>query len=491
MNSIDFVEDARGGAYAAVIVGTGFASAFFLQEWLRHAPRDAATLVIDRGRVHSLPWQIEHRRNSDVDRSGTYRREGLPNKDWFFTIGFGGSSSCWTGCVPRMLPNDFQMQSQYGVGRDWPIDYAELEPYYAEVEQTMAVSGPSDYTLGPRSAPFPQPAHNLCEPELHLQKAYPGLYYPQATARPRVSVGRRPRCCASADCVRCPVDSKFTIQNAMSHVFEDPRVSVLLNAEVTRVDARAGRVRAVHYNHLGREHSVECDFVALGANAIFNPAILLRSGIEHPLLGRRLHEQLSTSVTFDLDGMGNFQGSTMITGQGYMFYDGPHRKRHGGCMTEFLNTPRWLLRHEFGRWTERMRMQFVVEDLPLEDNRVYVDSDGSVVASFNQYSDYGLRGLQKVKTYADEIAGILPVEKIAFEPSFRDKGLPRISEKHVQGTVVMGHSAADSVVDRDLIHHELRNLAVLGSSAFPTGAPANPTLTLSALSIMAARRLWA
>jgi len=487
---MNVIEDTESLQYAIVMVGSGFASTFFLREWLAHAPEGAQVLVIDRGRVNLLEWQLQNDRNSDIDSSRTYRRDGHQNKGWFFTIGFGGSSNCWTGCVPRMLPNDFELLTKYGVGRDWPLTYDELEPYYVEVEETMAVSGPSDYNLSRRSKPFPQPPHNLCEPELHLRAAYPGQYYPQATARARVAVGSRPACCASAHCVRCPINSKFTIMNGMKDVFEDPRVSVLLDAEVTRIDHGAGQVTAVQYRRSGQDHTVRGDFVALGANAIFNAAILLRSEIKHPLLGRRLHEQVSTSVTFDLKGMKNLQGSTMITGQGYMFYDGDHRSNYGGCMTEFLNTPRWLLRHEFDRWTERMKMTFVVEDLPLEDNRVYLDSEGRVVVSFRRYPDYGLRGLRQVHKYADEIAGLLPVESLSFDPKFEDRGLPRTSEKHIQGTVVMGNSADDSVVDRNLIHHGLRNLAVLGSSAFPTGAPANPTLTLSALSLMSARSLW-
>ena len=65
------------------------------------------------------------------------------------------------------------------------------------------------------------------------------------------------------------------------------------------------------------------------------------------------------------------------------------------------------------------------------------------------------------------------------------------TESHILGTAVMGDDSATSVVDAALIHHRVRNLLVLGSSAFPTAAPANPTLTLSALSRMAARKLWA
>jgi choline dehydrogenase-like flavoprotein len=44
------------------------------------------------------------------------------------------------------------------------------------------------------------------------------------------------------------------------------------------------------------------------------------------------------------------------------------------------------------------------------------------------------------------------------------------------------------VLDKNLVHHHYRNLFVLGSGAFTTFSPNNPTLTLSALSLLAADR---
>jgi len=53
----------------------------------------------------------------------------------------------------------------------------------------------------------------------------------------------------------------------------------------------------------------------------------------------------------------------------------------------------------------------------------------------------------------------------------------------------MGEDPATSVVDRNLVHHQVRNRYVLGNSTFPTGAPANPTLTNTALATRAAEMM--
>src|SRR5262249_43977216 len=42
----------------------------------------------------------------------------------------GGSTWHWQAIYVRMLPNDFRMHEQYGVGFDWPISYRDIEPWY-------------------------------------------------------------------------------------------------------------------------------------------------------------------------------------------------------------------------------------------------------------------------------------------------------------------------------------------------------------------------
>jgi choline dehydrogenase-like flavoprotein len=53
----------------------------------------------------------------------------------------------------------------------------------------------------------------------------------------------------------------------------------------------------------------------------------------------------------------------------------------------------------------------------------------------------------------------------------------------------MGDDPRQSVVDRFQRSHDHRNLYIAGSSTFPTGATANPTLTLAALSLRTAKHI--
>lgn len=54
---------------------------------------------------------------------------------------------------------------------------------------------------------------------------------------------------------------------------------------------------------------------------------------------------------------------------------------------------------------------------------------------------------------------------------------------HLMGTTRMGATPSNSVVDRDCRVHGYGNLFVAGSSVFPTGGFANPTLTIVALAL--------
>jgi choline dehydrogenase-like flavoprotein len=467
-------------AYDVVAIGSGFATSFFLWGLLREPGRERLrALVLERGPLVPHDWQVRHRLSSPVDyETAIHHRASVP-KEWRFNIGFGGGSNCWTGHVPRMLPADFRMASTYGVGRDWPVGYDDLEPHYETAEAIMAVSGPADRHPYPKRGPYPQPPHRMNLPDQILQRAQPEWIFALPTVRARVATPTRGVCCANGVCNICPVDAKFTILNGMADLYADKRITLLCDAEAFAIETSAGRASAVLYRHRGREHSARADMVLLGANGIFNPALMLRSGFSHPMLGRNLHEQGGFRARVYLDGIDSFQGSSHRSAVNYALYDGPHRRTHAACIIEHANVAR--LRPEFGRWREVMELSATVEDLPDPRNHVAQGSgDDKPTVVFQGYGDYHHRGMAAAQAALERILAPLPVERI-------DVYIPSVATKaHIQGTTVMGNDPQDSIIDRYLRHHQVRNLFVLGSGCFPTGAPANPTLTICALSLWAA-----
>jgi len=470
--------------YDVVIVGTGFASSFFLMRYLEHAPDACRILVLERGNEDTKAWQLANGKNTSIDPD-TLIENQTPAKEWYTSPGFGGNSKCWMGGTTRMMPGDFKLHSRYGVGMDWPVSYDDLEGHYGTVEQVMLVAGPA-VTPMPRSRPLPLVPHRFSDPDVLLNQHFPEGWYPMSTARASVYTGQRGICCASGSCGTCPVDAKFTIQNGLARIYQDPRVTLRLRAEVQTVETSGGIATAVNALREGREERYAGDLIVLGASALFNPHILLRSGFTHPLIGRRLHEQMPIYVTLDLKGVKAYTGSTVLSGLGYLFYDGAHRADHAACMIEtwsspFAYRPDDALRIERGRWNERMMLGFLFDDLPSERNRVTVSAHdpSRVNVYFDDYSEYAKKAADRIPQMIDKLAEALPIERIVGSTMGS-------TAAHIQGTVVMGDDPATSVVDRHLIHHDYRNLMVLGASAYPTASPAYPTLTVSALSLWAA-----
>ena len=471
-----------------VVVGTGFASSFFLHEYLQHAPDAARVLVLEKGKKLPYAWKRQHGRNSDV-RFDRLIENRTPEKAWVQNVAFGGGA-CWTGNTPRFLPSDFALRSEHGIAADWPLDYADLEPYYAEVEVLMGIAGAEGGPY-PRSSPYPCPAHPLNALDRLLAQKYPGQLVPMPSARSSSSARtQRPRCCADGICSLCPVTAKFQVDLHFTGVFDDPRVRLLTEASAERLDVGRGSVEAVVYAQGGREQRARCELVAVGAHAILTPFLLLRSGLEDPALGRNLNEQVTVDVQVDLDGVDNYDGGQAVTGWGTMLLEHGRRGEFAGCAVEGWNVP-WL-RAERGRWRQRGLLKLVFEDEPQWQSRVSIagpDAEKPEV-SYAGHSEWLRSAFEHLDTTVEGLLEGLPIQDYRIVRPGDKRAGDLGGAAHIQGTTRMGLDPETSVVDPDLRHHRLRNLLVLGSGAFPSCPAGNPTLTLSALSIRAARRLF-
>jgi choline dehydrogenase-like flavoprotein len=274
------------------------------------------------------------------------------------------------------------------------------------------------------------------------------------------------------------VDAKFTIDNSGMGVYEDSRVEVRYGAQVHHLTLASNRAQKVHFVQEGKEQQAAAEAFALGANAIFNAHILLNSGDANVHTGKGIGEQIGTQVTLYLDKLACVGGSTYVPANGYMLYDGAHRKEFAACLIESSNAP--FVRMERGKWRDMAIFRMVFEELPLAHNYVAPSPDRlKPEVHFQGPSEYVRKGIANMERKAAGLFSCLPVEKIEF-------GVPFPTESHILGTSRMSNDPKEGVVDKGLIHHQYRNLFVLGSGSFTTYSPANPTLTLSALSLYAA-----
>jgi choline dehydrogenase-like flavoprotein len=200
-----------------------------------------------------------------------------------------------------------------------------------------------------------------------MKAALSELFFQQPTARFSRPFGSRPACCNNGVCRQCPIDAKFTVQNSLAALYEDPRVQLLCGATVRRVNTRHDVATGAEYEFSGREQRADAELVALGAGGIHNPFLLLRSGFDDPGLGRHLHEQTGVFIDVELDGVENFDGSTSITALGYMLYAGAHRRERAATLFEFWNAPH--LRNQRGKWRQFLRVKALVEDLPSPESQ--------------------------------------------------------------------------------------------------------------------------
>ena len=470
--------------YDVIVAGTGFASTFFLKKYLQKNKIPKKILVLERGQLFSHEERLKIKRGEHSDFSGVNEQwdQQIINRNekkvWPFTTGFGGCSNCWWGCTPRFMPSDFKMNTLFGIEKDWPVSYEDLDRYYYEAEELMSISGPED-TPFPRKGKYPLPPHTFSGVDRILHETYGNKYISQPTARASRPTKGRNACMTKSTCDVCPTNAKFTIENSAMGVYENEQIELVYGAQVYSLETAGNLAKKVLYVKDGRDYEVSGEVIVLGANPFFNTNILLNAGDKNPLTGKGFGEQMGMQVLIYLDGMNNTGGSTWVNANGYMLYDGAHRKDFAACLIETNNAP-YYIRLERGKWLNMASFRMIFEDLPLETNYVTTTSNKLIPeVNFKGRSDYTLKAVENMKKVMPDLLSCLPVEKLKYLDPFPNEG-------HIIGGTRMGKYASDSVVDKNMIHHQYRNVFVLGAGSFTTQSASNPTLTLSALSLFSA-----
>ncbi len=148
----------------------------------------------------------------------------------------------------------------------------------------------------------------------------------------------------------------------------------------------------------------------------------------------------------------------------------------------------WSKIADLSREFERIEVMSLVEHYPHPDNRVTLSDQQDLLGMPRIHVDLEwrqgqLEDIQRGSTLMLEAIQEAIPEMGEFQLPKSEEAFYSNTAHHLMGTTRMGSDVRTSVVDRDCKVHDIGNLFIAGSSVFPTGGFANPTLTILALAI--------
>ena len=418
----------------------------------------------------------------------------------------GGTTTHWAGATPRFMDYEFKTKSTYGSVKganllDWPVSLKDMEPYYTRAEDAIGSTH-----RGGRAA---LPANNNYKVFAEGAKRVGYKFYatgPYGTnAEP---YDGRPG--SIQDGFNFQGDkngSKWsTAKREIPRALETGLLDLRTNAHVTKITHnKEGLVDGVIYRDVdGNEQRQAAQVVIVSGNSIESPRLLLLSessmfpdGLANSSgeVGRNYMRHLTGSMYARFEKpVKMWRGETMAGFCADEVKHNPNRGFVGGYYMETLALgPAFLSSFlDPGAWgrefTDMMDgyeniagMWIVGEDMPQSNNRVTLNKDvkdqyGNPVP--NVHFDEHKNDLA-MRNYAFEKAEKL-YEAVGAVQTWRTPPYP---STHNLGTNRMSAKPKDGVVNKWGRSHDIKNLYVADGSVMTTGAAANPTLTITALSI--------
>ena len=490
--------------YDVIIIGTGAGGGTMAHAL---AATGARILLVERGDF--VPQEDENWSPAAVWRDMRYRtserwlddrgREFQPYTHYCV----GGNTKFWGSVLYRLRREDFQaVEHAEGVSPAWPIDYDTLEPYYDRAECLYQVHG--QHGIDPtepqrRPYPFPPVPHAEGMEAIVAALRARGLH-PSPLPLGLIRPGEQGGCvlCNTCNSFPCKVHAKSEadvccVRPALRH----GNVELWTNAYARRLIAAEGgrRVQAVEIERNGAVTRAVAPLVVVSCGAVNSAALLLRSaGDRHPnglanssgLVGRRYMAHLATMMQGFHPFRPNatvFQKTVAIND---FYWQGPgidyplgqiqSQGRTHGVMAQIV-VP-WIPLWAYEAWVARGVDWLVMsEDLPSDENRVTVESDGRIRVWYTPNNVTAHERLVKHMKRTLRDLGFW----VVVAHSHRSK-----NTTHQCGTLCFGTDPRTSVLDPYCRTHDVENLFVVDASFFPSSAAVNPALTIAAQALRVA-----
>ncbi|MCG8365204.1 MAG: GMC family oxidoreductase [Pseudanabaenales cyanobacterium] len=298
---------------------------------LGHTARDMAkrfyNLLISRRQSYQSLHPGYWKANPDFfidEQDNPYTTPDDKPFNWIRGRQVGGRSLTWGGITLRLSDYEFKAASRDGYGEDWPIAYADLAPYYTQLERFFQVHGardglaqlPDGEYLSPSAfTPAEQHLKAVVEAEwpdrrLIISRGFPLHRSTRSNPWPRSSSQG-----ASLKVAMATGNVSLQSDAVVSHVLFDP---------ATRKARGVGYVDRVDKT----THEVLGRIVVLCASTIESVRILLHSTEPYQpgglinasgLLGRFLMDHVSTATFFFLPGFKPPEQSFELSGSDSFF----------------------------------------------------------------------------------------------------------------------------------------------------------------------------
>jgi len=452
-----------------------------------------------------------------------------------YAMTVGGASVHMSANFWRFRETDFNERSVLGpIGgttfADWPISYAELEPYYTKVDWEIGVSGSPGPNDSFRSKPFPMPPIPIKSSGVLLQRAAKKLGI-SSQVEPLAILSQpyngRPGCinCGFCSFYGCEVGAKSSTLASMIPLAEaSGNCEIRAGCAVFRIETNAeGRADEVlYYDPDGNERSQKARVVIVSANGAETPRLLLNSASDaHPhglanssgFVGRNLmFNSHSMSSAIFRHPLNDFKG-VQVTRMVHEYYEtDPARGFYGGGGIDARSAlaampmayaafgtepggPTWGAEYKANLENDFSRSMGIFSgatSLAQDSNNITIDPTAedrwgrpSIRVTYKDHDDDVAisrflqdRSMELLDAAGAEKSWSFPVEQ-------QSDGV------HLMGTCRMGDDEQTSVVDKYHRSHEVPNLFLCDGSSFVTSGRGQPTMTIMALAFRAAEHIAA
>ncbi len=447
---------------------------------------------------------------------------------WLRGYHVGGRSLLWARMSFRFSDYDFEANKRDGHGVDWPIRYADLEPWYDIVEEFVGVSGEAhdipQIPAGKYLPPFEMNHGELWFKD-KLKANYPErdfIIAPVANlskaAKAQTDLGRGD-CQARNKCFRgCSFGAYFSSNSATLPAARNTGNltlkpdSIVHSITYDPETKRATGVRVIDAKTKAAK-TYTAKVVFLNASTINSTMILLNSESEampnglansSDQVGRNLMDHVAGArVTGKIRGLdGHYFGRRPTVGYipRYVNLDNDDRPFDRGFAYQvYTDRSRWTgdrpgvgqafkaANRTPGEWN--ITLDPYAEVLPYADNRVrrhksLTDAWGLPAPELDQtHRANEVALLEAASAEGVEMfkrAGVSDIYVSPVEPSTPGNRI------HEMGTMRMGRDPKTSVLNKWNQCHDVANLFITDGSAMTSSAVQNPSITYMALSARAA-----